>query len=264
MLRLLTRKKAPFGDSTPKTMISAMTMTAMPTGVDRAARANRPNGAGAASGNRAGRLDHAACTVALPPSISVTTSVSVRSRAGVFETVLPWRMTAMRSARLSIFGISWEMTTTASPRLAAERIDLVDDVGLLGAERGGGLVHQDRGRRPHDRARDGDGLALAAGEVPHGAVDAVQRGDACSAYRLLRSLPHSSPVEGSRPAAEQAADDRFPAEEHVLGDGKIRSKREVLVDRLDAKFLGVADRCDRRRFSPEGEAAAVGRRGRRI
>ncbi len=50
VLRLLTRKKAPFGDSTPKRTMSAMTMTAMPTGVDRTASARRPGAAGGTSG----------------------------------------------------------------------------------------------------------------------------------------------------------------------------------------------------------------------
>jgi hypothetical protein len=71
---------------------------------------------------------------------------------------------------------------------------VVDDPGLLGTERGGRLVHEDRRLGPHHCARHCDRLALAAGKVAHGAVDTGERTDTDTAQCLLGACAHLAAV----------------------------------------------------------------------
>ncbi len=76
----------------------------------------------------------------------------------------PRRMTSMRSATSSTCGRLWETKTTARPRSRMRVISSSTFAVWMHAERGGRLVHDDRVLGPHRGPRDGDRLALAAGE----------------------------------------------------------------------------------------------------
>ena len=80
---------------------------------------------------------------------------------------------------------------------------------LRDAERRGRLVEDDELRVPHDRFRDRDRLALAAGERGDGLADGAQRGDAEARQGLGRRPLHIVLVE-------QAAAKPLAPEEHVL------------------------------------------------
>src|SRR5262249_23800656 len=109
------------------------------------------------------------------------------------------------------------------------------------------LLHRERRRRlvhDHDlgleggRARDGDGLALPAGQLRHRLVDALdadaQRIEVLA--RLLAAAPVIDQTEQpSRPAAP-----RFAAEEDILGDVQVLGQRQVLIHHLDAEIARLA------------------------
>ena len=98
------------------------------------------------------------------------------------------------------------------------------------------LVHQEHGRLAHDRARQGDALALAAREVARPAVEQVR-----DLERLGDAL-HARALVGLAEAADaQRVGD-------VLGDGHVRVERvalehhrDVAVARLHARHVAVAD-----------------------
>ena len=117
---------------------------------------------------------------------------------------------------------------------------LADDVALARAERGRGLVHEDAGGAPHRRARDGDGLLLAAGERRDRDADGGQL-DLQGGERLLGLARHGAAGDHADLAADAGTRD-LAAEEHVLEHGQVGREREILVDGGDAVALGVADR----------------------
>ena len=86
------------------------------------------------------------------------------------------------------------MISTPILRCLQRLDDLLDPGGLGDAERRRRLVEQDQLLRPVGGARDGDALALAAGEV---ADDGVRRGDAHVEllHQLLGLGDHRSAVE---------------------------------------------------------------------
>ena len=102
-----------------------------------------------------------------------------------------------------------------------------------GPERRGRLVHDQDAGVEVDGARDGDRLALAAGERLHRLLEAAEVGVE-AAHHLAALGLHRDVVERA-PAGAQLA-----AEIEVGGGIDIVGERQRLVDRLDAERLGVA------------------------
>ncbi len=88
-------------------------------------------------------------------------------------TMRPWSMTTMRSADFTV-ARRWAMMSVVAPAHEAGERQLHAALAFR-VERAGGLVEQQHGAVGEDRARDGDALALPAGEL-HAAL-AQRRGE---------------------------------------------------------------------------------------
>ena len=130
---------------------------------------------------------------------------------------------------------------------------------LLGRQRRGGLVHEQQSRLELERPRDGDHLALAAGERAGLPV----RVDAQPEVRdeALGLGRHRAPVEqADRPVAAL----QLTAQEDVGGDVEVGAQGEVLVDHLDPAAAGVerAPECDGLAVAGASPRPTAGRRPR--
>ena len=123
--------------------------------------------------------------------------------------------------------------------LGREAADELEHLGgLHDAERRGRLVEDHQARLAEQRARDRDGLALAAGERADRRAHARQRGHAERVDQLDRLVLHRALVE--RPCAGQ----QLAAEEEVRDDIEVVAEREVLVDGRDPVAVGVGRAAD--------------------
>ena len=140
-----------------------------------------------------------------------------------------------------------------------EELHLLAQLEVERAER---LVEEQDPRAVDDRPREGDALALAAGELDRPAV--AEAGETHHLERLLHALP---PNPFRHPAHAQAV-------AHVVGDGHVREERVVLEDgvhvagvgrplrdvdsaELDAALVGpleAGDQAKRRRLAGAGRA----------
>ena len=94
------------------------------------------------------------------------------SSRGPSSTSSPWRSTATRCAISATTPKSWVMKSTPVPWRACSSAIELQDLRLRGdVERGGRLVGDQERRLEHERHRDHDPLALAAGELVRIRVD---------------------------------------------------------------------------------------------
>ena len=105
-------------------------------------------------------------------------------------------------------------------------------------------------------ARDGDALALAAGEVGDGGVGVLD-GDSEVGEGLLGRDLHRTLVEHTE-LAEQPGLEQLPAHVDVGGAVEVGRERKVLVDGLDPELLRGRRRTDINRSALEQQLAAVG------
>ena len=114
-------------------------------------------------------------------------------------------------------------------------------MGLRDAERRRRLVEQDDLRVPHYRARNRDGLALAARERGNRRPHAANGRHVEPAQHLERTSLHlelgQAPQHGRRR-------DCLAAKKHVRHHIKIVAESKVLIDGLDAKMRGLSRRVD--------------------
>ena len=181
-----------------------------------------------------------------------STSSLVTARVGAVPTSLPFFITATRSARSNTSWMSWLMRKMPMPFLLELDDEIGDLLGLLRAQRGRRLVHDQHAGVEVDRPRDGDGLALAARERAHRLLELGEvRIEA--RHHLARLDLHGDVVERA-PAAAQ-----FAAQEQVGRGVEILGQRQGLVDRLDAVAPGVARAVDRGRPTVDRISPASGR-----
>ncbi len=176
-------------------------------------------------------------------------SSSARSKTPTFR---PSRRTVIRFAVSKTSWRLWEMITTASPcspRRAHEREHLL---GLRDPERRGRLVEDHELGVPLHGLRDGDRLALAAGERRDRLADRPDRRDGERLQRRGRVLLPSS--ASSRTCQRL----RLAAEVHVLDDVEVVAESEILVDDLDPEPRGVLRPVDVDLLALEEDLAAVG------
>ena len=149
---------------------------------------------------------------AIAPVMRPVTSSGELCAIGLSATFSPRRSTTTRSATANTSGMRWLISTTAM-RVVAQAPDQAQHLGdLAHADRGGRLVHQHDLRVRQPRARDGDGLALAAGHAAHQVARPrlrLQLGE-----QLAGALEHRAVVD---PAQRPEAAHQLAAEEHVLG-----------------------------------------------
>ena len=116
-------------------------------------------------------------------------------------------------------------------------LELLDELAhlrrLLRPERCGRLVHDQDARIEVDGPRDRHRLALAARKPDDGVLEALEARIE-PAHHLAGFRFHGDVVERSPTRPE------FASEEEIGSGVDIVGKRERLVDRLDAVFLGVA------------------------
>ena len=117
---------------------------------------------------------------------------------------------------------------------------LQEIVGLLGRERGGGLVQHQQPGAQAERLHQLDPLLLAHRELPDRGVGIGRE------LVALRHLGHAAPGAGQ--VEPPAAPERAQPECDVLGHGHARHQHEVLVDHADAPGarLGRGAEADRR------------------
>ena len=109
------------------------------------------------------RLARRETALSVAPVMALTSSWLEAS--GVKMPLLrPSRSTTMRSATARTSSMLWLIMMTPRPRSRTRSIRFEHLGGLRDAERGGRLVEHDELRVEQQRAGDGDGLALAAGE----------------------------------------------------------------------------------------------------
>ena len=161
------------------------------------------------------------------------------SPAGVTWTVRPRNITAIRSATLQDFGEVVADIDDADAMRGEVACVIDHALALHDGERCGRLVEEHDLRLPVDRARDGDRLALAAGQ----ARDSARLGGNLAADfpQQVRGFAADRPVVDIRQHAEQAPD-RLAAEKDIGADGEIVGERQVLIDGLDAAFARLARR----------------------
>ena len=129
-------------------------------------------------------------------------------------------------------------------------------LGLRHAEGGGRLVEDDELRVPLDGLRDGDGLALAAGERRDRLPDRRDRRHREALERRGGGVLHRRLVEDLEPVG-------LAAEVHVLDDVEVVAEGEILVDDLDPEPRRVLRAVDVHLLALEDDLAAVGRVGAR-
>ena len=124
------------------------------------------------------------------------------------------------------------------------------EIGDLGfAQSRGRLVHDDEPRLHGERAGDLDELLLGDRKIAHLRHRIALEPDALGdGLRLLRHAP---------PAYEQLRAG-FAADEHVLGDRHVGGEGELLVDRDDARALGVVRRRKGDRLPEQLDFARIG------
>ena len=105
---------------------------------------------------------------------------------------------------------------------------LEDLAARLRVEVAGRLVGEHDGRLRDERARDGDALLLAAGELGGAVAAAVVQAD------LVRAGRRRSPCRASRPAMRER-------QEHVLVGGQHRQQVEELEDEADVLAAQLRD-----------------------
>src|SRR6266516_1987406 len=111
--------------------------------------------------------------------------------------------------------------------------------GLADAQGGGRLVQDDDLGAERGRARDRDGLALAAGQGLHLLGDVLDGADP-EVFELIPGLgPHAAGVELAEDLAQRALVPDLPAEVEVAGDVQGGGDRAGLVHGLDAGQPGI-------------------------
>src|SRR3982751_4783981 len=131
-------------------------------------------------------------------------------------------------------------------------------LGLADAECSGGLVHDDDLAAKGGGARDGDGLALAAGQTVHRLGDRLQRGDAQFVHLPARLLAHLLGVDHAQHRAQRPLPLDLATQEQVGGDVQGRGHRQVLVDGLDAGQLSVVRAAEVHGLTVQQDLAGVG------
>ena len=97
---------------------------------------------------------------------SASGAASSSARGGPSNTISPFDMPTMRSAKRRASSTLWMLTITGMSRSPARLRDQLHDLDRgLRIERGGRLVGEQELGLLHQRARDADALALAAGEL---------------------------------------------------------------------------------------------------
>ena len=167
------------------------------------------------------------CSGVTTPGTSRTRATSVAkyqpperiSAAGPSAITTPSPSRTTRSAKAAANSTSWVATTTAAPP-RGEPLDQLDEVVLAGAVHAPGrLVEGDQaGQRvavhpPRERDRQGQPLALAAGEVARVAVDRVLQPD-----RPQRRLPRHPRQLVADPLADQIVARVLRQQRHPVGD----------------------------------------------
>src|SRR6267378_4899799 len=125
---------------------------------------------------------------------------------------------------------------------AATRLDALDEgedlPDFADRERGGGLVEHDQVGLEVHRARDGDALALAAREVPHGRLgrDAVTAEADRAPQQVVCDLLLLLDVDEAEPPGD------LPPHEEVSPKGLLLAQRLPLVNGLDAQVVSLPNR----------------------
>ena len=123
--------------------------------------------------------------------------------------------------------------------------------GLGRSQRRGGLVHDQRACVEVDRARDGDRLALSAGQPEHRALEILE----------VRIEPADDLARRGlhRRVVERAATGELPAEEDVRRRVEVVRERKRLIDGLDPERLRIARIADRDRLAADEDLSRVRR-----
>ena len=137
---------------------------------------------------RAARRGRSAARPRTAPSCTDASASSATACASPHSTILPRYMTAIAWLMCATAARSCAMKRYETPRRSWRSRQQVQDLRAdRHVERGHGLVEHDELRRERERARDGDALALAAGELVR-----VERG---------RALGQADEVEQLAPRA---------------------------------------------------------------
>ena len=139
------------------------------------------------------------------------------------STITPPSSTTARSAT-RIVERRWLETSTVRPATAGRRF--CDEVALrLGVDRRHRVVEHEHARTCDERAREGDALALAAGEVDASLAD--QR--VVAVWELLGEARHTRGFTGREhlvPARLGARGEQVVAQEHREEDGPLRDESD--------------------------------------
>ena len=165
----------------------------------------------------------------------------------------------MRSATSKTTSMLCVITTMPSPWSRSLPDELEHLRGLAHAERGRRLVEDHELGVPERRARDRDGLSLAAGQRAHAAAQAVDRRDLEVAHAVARVFLHLMLGEDPHRVRQRPRLGELAAEIEVRDDVEVVAQRQVLVDGLDPEPVGVARVADRHLAALEAVAPAVGR-----
>src|SRR3979411_2873010 len=131
------------------------------------------------------------------------------------------------------------LDVAAGPATRLDALDEGEDLpDFADRERGGGLVEHDQVGLEVHRARDGDALALAAREVPHGRLgrDAVTAEADRAPQEVVCDLLLLLDVDEAEPPGD------LPPHEEVPPKGLLLAQRLPLVDGLDAQGVRLPNR----------------------
>jgi hypothetical protein len=131
-----------------------------------------------------------------------------------------------------------------------------DERRLRNAQGGCGLIHDHHVAAPKNRARDRDGLALAARKR----IDALIDRSDLHAERIevgLGARPHPPHVHNVQ-QTQDAGPAQLAAQEQIAGHIQIRCERQVLIDRFDAGLPRVARAAEVDRIAAHEQRPRIG------